>query len=246
MFDAIFSSIFCGNSQKIERTEGVSFLKAAASLYDLKGAFYLGVNIPIRSRQRLFRHCCFSNLRAIQRTTEEPQAAAELDSLGLLTAEPSDWTSSERLAIELGLRCAPITPADANIEGLSFTLVPLAGETALFGFAAQVEKANWPGKRELLQAELGILAQYFHSHIMRLNGHDASERILVSARELDCLKCTAEGHTASEASKLLGISERTVRFHLNAAREKMGCANTTEAVARAVSDRMISLSRKQV
>ena len=39
----------------------------------------------------------------------------------------------------------------------------------------------------------------------------------MSARELDCLKWTAAGKTAWEASVILGISEQTVRFHLNTA-----------------------------
>ena len=35
-----------------------------------------------------------------------------------------------------------------------------------------------------------------------------------------------------------GISERTVRFHLNAAREKLQCTTTTQAVAKAVSQQL--------
>jgi DNA-binding CsgD family transcriptional regulator len=63
----------------------------------------------------------------------------------------------------------------------------------------------------------------------------------VSARELDCLKWTAAGKTALEASIILGISERTVRFHLNAAREKLGCVTTTQAVAKAIVNQLIDV-----
>ena len=62
-----------------------------------------------------------------------------------------------------------------------------------------------------------MLANYFHSHVLRINGHNSEHGILMSARELDCLKWTAAGKTAWEASVILGISERTVRFHLNTA-----------------------------
>jgi DNA-binding CsgD family transcriptional regulator len=75
---------------------------------------------------------------------------------------------------------------------------------------------------------------------MRIYGHDASKEMLISARELDCLKWMAAGKTAWEASVILGISERTVRFHLNAAREKLNCLTTTQAVAKAVSQQLIS------
>jgi DNA-binding CsgD family transcriptional regulator len=48
----------------------------------------------------------------------------------------------------------------------------------------------------------------------------------------------AAGKTAWEVSTILGISERTVRFHLNAAREKLQCTTTTQAVAKAVSQQL--------
>ena len=51
----------------------------------------------------------------------------------------------------------------------------------------------------------------------------------------------AAGKTAWEASVILGISERTVRFHLNAAREKLDCATTTQAVAKAITQHLIDL-----
>jgi LuxR family transcriptional regulator, quorum-sensing system regulator SinR len=44
-----------------------------------------------------------------------------------------------------------------------------------------------------------------------------------------------------EASVILGISERTVRFHLNAAREKLDCATTTQAVAKAITQHLIDV-----
>jgi DNA-binding CsgD family transcriptional regulator len=49
----------------------------------------------------------------------------------------------------------------------------------------------------------------------------------------------AAGKTAWEVRTILGISERTVRFHLNAAREKLQSTTTTQAVAKAVSQQLI-------
>jgi DNA-binding CsgD family transcriptional regulator len=95
--------------------------------------------------------------------------------------------------------------------------------------------------RGRLSREARILANYFHCHILRLNGVDSERGLLVSARELDCLKWTAAGKTAWEASVILGISERTVRFHLNAVREKLNCATTTQAVAKAIANQLIEI-----
>jgi DNA-binding CsgD family transcriptional regulator len=49
------------------------------------------------------------------------------------------------------------------------------------------------------------------------------------------------GKTAWEASVILGISERTVRSHLNAAREKLDCTTTAQAVAKAVMQHSIDV-----
>ena len=43
------------------------------------------------------------------------------------------------------------------------------------------------------------------------------------------------GKTSWEAAKILGITERTVNFHLNSAIRKTGCKNRYQAIARNVA-----------
>lgn len=87
--------------------------------------------------------------------------------------------------------------------------------------------------------ELKLLGSYFHAHICRIIGRQSTCDDL-SERELDCLQWTAAGKTAWEAGVILGLTERTVRFHLNTAREKLKCATTAQAVAKAVAGGFIS------
>jgi DNA-binding CsgD family transcriptional regulator len=170
--------------------------------------------------------------------SREPLPAHCLAGLGAALREPLEWS---------GLPQTPETQALLQRAGdlatagqvLSFPLNPLAGETALFGIVAVVPAEEWQAQRTTLVRELKVLANYFHQHILRIHGHDAQHAMLISARELDCLKWMAAGKTAWEASVILGISERTVRFHLNAAREKLDCLTTTQAVAKAVSHQLI-------
>ena len=123
---------------------------------------------------------------------------------------------------------------------LTFPLRTLGGELALLCLGAAMQADAWAQHKPMLERDFQILGNYFHQHIMRIYGHDASKDMLITARELDCLKWMAAGKTAWEASVILGISERTVRFHLNAAREKLDCLTTTQAVAKAVSQQLIS------
>ena len=54
----------------------------------------------------------------------------------------------------------------------------------------------------------------------------------LTGRERDCLAFVADGRTDWQIAALLGISEPTVRFHLNNARRKLGAVNRAQAVAR--------------
>lgn len=217
--------------------EGVAFLKAALALYRLSSISYIAINIPKGSQ---FLHCVYSDACIRQKLTTAALPVEPLADLGLLSSSPVDWMESERLRIECRLRASEQDGAAAPERAVSFCLSTLRGETALLAAAGLGEDSQrLLGGPSL--TELCILGRYFHSQILRLNGHDTFDSLLMSARELDCLKWTAAGKTAWEASKILGISERTVIFHLNAARKKLNCATTTQAVAKAVATQLISI-----
>lgn len=85
--------------------------------------------------------------------------------------------------------------------------------------------------------------------------HDALDRIVVrqlAARRgqlgaltrLECsmLELLARGYAAREVSGLLGVSPRSVRYHANRVREKMGALSLNQAVGRAIESRQITLS----
>ncbi|MFN3211637.1 MAG: helix-turn-helix transcriptional regulator [Henriciella sp.] len=55
----------------------------------------------------------------------------------------------------------------------------------------------------------------------------------LSSREIECLQWLAVGKTISEAACILGISERTLRFHVTNARDRLGVSTTMQAVVAA-------------
>jgi DNA-binding CsgD family transcriptional regulator len=228
-----------GGAQGIEeRGEGIAFLKVAKSLYPLKAVSYLGLNIPLGKQRKRWVHCTYSDQWVKHCVSKEPLAGDRLHSLTPALREPLDWselpqcTEKEALLQHAnGLQQGP--------EVLSFPMRALAGESAVLCVSAELPAEEWLAQKKMLAREFQVLASYFHQHILRIYGHDSTGDILISARELDCLKWMAAGKTAWEASVILGISERTVRFHLNAAREKLNCLTTTQAVAKAVSQQLI-------
>ncbi len=56
----------------------------------------------------------------------------------------------------------------------------------------------------------------------------------LTERERECLTWTARGKSAWAISRILGISEHTINFHLKSAMRKLGTANRVAAVAQAI------------
>jgi DNA-binding CsgD family transcriptional regulator len=63
----------------------------------------------------------------------------------------------------------------------------------------------------------------------------------LSAREIQCLNYIAAGHEDEEISSILGISPRTVRFHVDSAKAKLGVSSRVQAVTKALRARMITV-----
>lgn len=67
-------------------------------------------------------------------------------------------------------------------------------------------------------------------------GDDA---VRLTHRERDALAWVAEGKSDWEISVILGLSETTVRFHVDNGRRKLGAVNRAQAVARLAAARML-------
>lgn len=212
-FDAVLSALCANSLQVSRRPEGVAFLRTARDLYRIERITYFCIDIASSNPRNVFSHCAYSD-------TEVMNCVSHY--------------SLERDVIKFCLN------TDAPAVDLQIPLHKHCGEMAAF------EVTFGPGyvddrDHATMQGELRILANYFHSHVLRINGKNVDLSVLISAKELDCLKWTAAGKTAWEASVILGITERTVRFHLNSAREKLQCTTTTQAVAKAIVNQLIAV-----
>ena len=59
--------------------------------------------------------------------------------------------------------------------------------------------------------------------------------VMMTAREREVLRWTAEGKTAYEVGQILSVSERTVNFHINNVVSKLGASNKIQAAVKAAS-----------
>lgn len=68
-----------------------------------------------------------------------------------------------------------------------------------------------------------------------------ADPVILSARERDVLLWAARGKTAWECAAILGLSPRTVEFHLANCRRKLDVATKAQMVARAVAGGLVPL-----
>jgi len=85
-----------------------------------------------------------------------------------------------------------------------------------------------------------LLAAYVQEAGRRLMASTPTlSAIRLTPRETECLLWASVGKTAWETAKILGISERTVVFHLGNAAQKLGVSNRRQAIARAIVEGLI-------
>ena len=73
------------------------------------------------------------------------------------------------------------------------------------------------------------------------DGDDAEFEEPLTGREVQVLELLAEGLPNKTIAARLGISDQTVKFHVSAISGKLGAANRTDAVRRAVRRGLITL-----
>jgi DNA-binding response OmpR family regulator len=66
-----------------------------------------------------------------------------------------------------------------------------------------------------------------------------AKTVPLNDREVEVLTWVARGKTSMEIGQILGLTKRTIDFHIDNARAKLGAATRTEAVIKAASDRLI-------
>jgi len=226
MFETLLQNLGVALTDAQERARGAAFLRVAREAYPLSSVVYVALNIPISSgTAERFVHCTYADAWARHATSRDRTNVERLE-LGTLFA-PSDESCA-----------ATLDSAGTHEHELRITLTAYHGEAAALVIKADEGAEDWQARRKTIAREFRALGQYFHQHMLRIFGCGNEKAIIVSAREIDCLKWMAAGKTAWEVSAILGISERTVRFHLNAAREKLECTTTTQAVAKAVSQQL--------
>lgn len=207
-------------------------LREIAEKYGLSNISYIGLNIP-GAREPAYIVTTYSERWVHRYVGQDYVSIDPIIQVGLRGILPLDWRDVRAANPVTKKFFGEAREFGLGLQGLSFPIRGVNGETAMFSLNAACTDRAWASEKRQFMREFQIVANLFHCRVLEELGV-GQEEVQLSSRELECLKWVSEGKTTIEIGMIMSIAERTVRFYLESARAKLGTVNSTQAVARAL------------
>lgn len=125
--------------------------------------------------------------------------------------------------------------------GLSLSVHEQLGVTGIFSVSRDQALDLQEQDLAALIGRAQMFASVLHRAVSRIDlpGLLPDGNTLLTSRERECLRWAADGKTAWEIGQILGIAERTAVFHVNNIVQKLGAANKTQAIVRALALKLV-------
>lgn len=121
-------------------------------------------------------------------------------------------------------------------EGMGIPIPRVDGKKSIFTITGNKDSKEIGELIKHNHEQLIAIACAFHSiatDMLREGRHEQRENPLTK-REQECILWVARGKTAWETSKILNVSERTINFHIENAKVKLGASNRYHLVVACV------------
>jgi DNA-binding CsgD family transcriptional regulator len=220
--------------------QGHELLRMAAQDMGLSHVAYAAINLPNANADHPLTAVTYSpewERHYLQQgyVNLDPVVQAGLN--GIL---PFDWASFDYNDPTIIRFFGEAKEFDIGSRGLSIPIRGRHGEFALFSVTSDLKDKEWESLKHRMMRELMVVAYYFHDWALRTEGVISPEtKSNLTIREKDILRWRGLGKSDWDISQILGISQSTVKFHLENARHKLGAMNTTHALAKALSHGLI-------
>jgi LuxR family quorum sensing-dependent transcriptional regulator len=111
-------------------------------------------------------------------------------------------------------------------------VVPIYGDAGYTGLASITSDKDVLTRPT--RAALQLSSIYVHNKLLALRRRMEHDRVQLTPREIECLRWAACGKSDWDIGEILGISERTVNFHLENVKRKYGVATRVQVVVAAI------------
>jgi DNA-binding CsgD family transcriptional regulator len=146
-----------------------------------------------------------------------------------------DWSSRAAKAFQ----AEAITHGVGN-QGFSVPIRGPNGQFALFTVSHSCSDDWWADWTNACCRDLILIAHLFNQKALEFEPkRNPEQSTSLSPREVDAMTLLAMGYSRAQVADTLAISEHTLRVYIESARFKLGAANTTHAVVRAMSRGLI-------
>lgn len=121
-------------------------------------------------------------------------------------------------------------------QGYSIPIRGPNGQFALFTVNKRTSDEEWARFTAEYAKDFLLLAHFVHERANHINKVEGTQKMRdLSPRERDALILLGHGDSRGQIAEKMNISEHTLRVYIDSARYKLGAANTTHAVALAIS-----------
>ncbi|MFT7433009.1 MAG: DNA-binding CsgD family transcriptional regulator [Alphaproteobacteria bacterium] len=136
------------------------------------------------------------------------------------------------------------TASDFNMnDGITIPIIGGNGRSSLLSLSTSYKDEEFQKLMSEHQETLMLVSLSFHSIAKDLirDGNLTISRADLTDRERECLLWTAKGKSCWGISMILGISERTVLYHLSNAKNKFKVSSKYHLVAKAIAEGYITI-----
>lgn len=117
-------------------------------------------------------------------------------------------------------------------HGLTIPVHDRQGKVATLTVSAAGSRSAFDDRAEQYRHQLHLIAIYLHARLRNAAPAPVSPlRPFLTQRERSCLQWVARGKSASDIAEIIRVSRRTVVFHTENAKRKLGVATAQQAVA---------------
>jgi DNA-binding CsgD family transcriptional regulator len=153
------------------------------------------------------------------------------------TYEPYSWSDVLERRDLSKLERTIVSEASEFAMNVGF-VVPIFGNG---GYAGMVSVTGEHSEvSEAIRASLQLASIYVHNRLLSLRRKFDGQRVRLTGRERECLRWVAAGKSDWDIGEILGISQKTVNFHIESAKNKLDVATRVQAVVTGIRMGLLS------